>query len=87
MYLLQHFNIDVEKLGIFWELKDKSISLFKKFQRMQKTQSVPVESNSQSLMSRIEELVFTQCVPKVRAKLYTKLFGKCNSVFCSILGD
>jgi hypothetical protein len=55
----------VEKLSIAWELKDKSVSLFKSFKQSQSMNPVPSEKSNKNVMEKIEEIVFTQCVPKV----------------------
>lgn len=66
---LQHFSIDVGKLAILWELKERSIELFKLLQKNQPVRpsvNVDMENKISSYFRKAENIVFTQCVPKVR---------------------
>lgn len=68
-FVIQHFSIDVGKLSILWELKERSIQLFKLLQKNPPTRGRSEEVNPRDKLSfymqQVEDIVFTQCVPKV----------------------
>ncbi|CAL8115614.1 unnamed protein product [Orchesella dallaii] len=64
---IEHFSIDVGKLLILWELKERSIKLLKMLQKTQSARGDSAEDPTNKISTffqKIEDIVFTQCVPK-----------------------
>lgn len=79
------------KLSILWEMKERSIQLFKMLQKNQPVQNTSNSKDDETssgdkiafYIQKLEDIVFTQCVPKViNSNLYQISFVAMQTVDC-----